>query len=61
MKLKRKEGCEDVPLPRYMSDGASGMDLYAAVEGEVVLNPGGSEMCMPVDTKRKRARAAAWR
>ncbi len=40
MKLKRKKGCEDVPLPRYMSDGASGMDLYAAVEGDVVLNPG---------------------
>jgi len=31
---------EGVPLPKYMSHSASGMDLYAAVDGEVVLKPG---------------------
>ena len=30
----------DLPLPRYMSDQAAGMDLCAAVEGEVALGPG---------------------
>ncbi len=40
MKLKRKTGCEDLPLPRYMSEGASGMDLYAAVEQDVEIAPG---------------------
>jgi dUTP pyrophosphatase len=37
--IKRKSGCEDLPLPQYMSSGSSGMDLYADVQGEVVLNP----------------------
>ena len=40
VELKRKTGCNDLPLPRYMSDGASGMDLYAAVQGDVTLAPG---------------------
>ncbi len=30
----------DIPLPRYMSDDAAGMDLYAAVEGKELLLPG---------------------
>jgi dUTP pyrophosphatase len=29
-----------VPLPKYMSHAASGMDLYAAVEADVTLKPG---------------------
>ena len=40
LKIKRKPGCEDLPLPAYMSPGASGMDLRAAVEETVVLQPG---------------------
>jgi len=40
VEVKRREGCDDLPLPRYMSEGASGMDLVAAVEGEVTLAPG---------------------
>jgi dUTP pyrophosphatase len=31
---------KDLPLPQYMSPGASGLDLPAAIEGEVVLSPG---------------------
>jgi dUTP pyrophosphatase len=30
----------DLPLPEYMSPGASGLDLPAAIEGEIVLAPG---------------------
>jgi len=29
-----------VPLPRYMTEGASGMDLFASLEKEVILEPG---------------------
>jgi len=38
--VKRTANGKEVPLPRYMSAGAAGMDLYAAVEETVVLNPG---------------------
>jgi dUTP pyrophosphatase len=40
IKIKKKDNCEDLPLPSYMSSGSSGMDLYADVEGEVSINPG---------------------
>jgi dUTP pyrophosphatase len=29
----------DVPLPAYATDGASGMDVRAAVDGELVVSP----------------------
>lgn len=32
---------EGMELPRYMTDQAAGMDLAAAVPGEVVIQPGG--------------------
>jgi dUTP pyrophosphatase len=38
--LKKKEGCEDLPVPRYATNGSSGMDLTADVEADVVLKPG---------------------
>ena len=38
--LKRKEGCADLPLPKYATLGSSGMDLCADVEGEVIILPG---------------------
>ena len=38
--IKKKEGCQDLPTPCYMSDGASGMDVYADVDNEVTLAPG---------------------
>lgn len=40
VQVKRKAGCRDLPLPEYMSSGAAGMDLLAAVEAEVPLAPG---------------------
>ena len=36
----RTAGNDDLPPPRYMSDHASGMDVYAACAGEVVVGPG---------------------
>jgi len=40
IKVKRKAGCEDLPLPKYMSEGASGMDLYADVDSDLTIAPG---------------------
>ncbi len=39
IRIKKKPGYEDFELPRYMSGGAAGMDLRAAVEGEIELRP----------------------
>jgi dUTP pyrophosphatase len=38
--LRQKEGFEDLPLPCYMTDGSSGMDVYAAIDGQIILRPG---------------------
>jgi len=38
--IRRKPGCEDLPLPRYMSEAAAGMDVCAAVDAPVALAPG---------------------
>ena len=40
VEIARKPGTEDVPLPGYMSEHASGMDIRAAVEEPVELAPG---------------------
>jgi dUTP pyrophosphatase len=38
--IERLSGSEDLPLPRYMTDHAAGMDIVAAVAAEVVIVPG---------------------
>jgi len=38
--FKRLPGGEDLPLPKYQTAFAAGMDLYAAVKSDVVLAPG---------------------
>lgn len=40
IRIKVKEGCEDLPVPRYATAGSSGMDLYADIEGELTILPG---------------------
>jgi dUTP pyrophosphatase len=42
VKIKRIRPQEDsdLPSPRYMTEKSSGMDLYAAVNEEIFLNPG---------------------
>ena len=38
--VQRSPGTNDLPMPAYMSAGAAGMDLYADVREDVILNPG---------------------
>jgi dUTP pyrophosphatase len=38
--IKRLEGNTDLPLPRYLSAGAVGLDLHAAVTDSVAILPG---------------------
>jgi len=38
--IKKKEGCADLPVPKYATSGSSGMDLSADVDGEVQILPG---------------------
>ncbi len=40
--IKKVEGADDIPLPRYMTEGSSGMDLYAAVVQAITIAPGGT-------------------
>ena len=40
IQIRRKPGCEDVPLPQYMSEHAAGMDVCAACEKDVAVAPG---------------------
>lgn len=40
VKVRVRSGCEDLALPAYETDHASGMDLRAAVDGPLVLQPG---------------------
>lgn len=55
IEITRKPGCEDIPLPCYMSGGAAGMDVRAACDGDVTISPGqvklipcGFSMAVPV-------------
>lgn len=38
--VKRLPHNQDLPLPKYMSEHAAGMDLYAAVEHITIIKPG---------------------
>ena len=40
LRIRRKAGSEKVPQPRYMSEHASGMDVFAACAEDVVVSPG---------------------
>ena len=40
VQIKRLENNPDLPLPGYETDGSSGMDIRAAVNESVILNPG---------------------
>ena len=44
VRISRNKGCEDIPLPKYMTEHASGMDICAAVDNDVVLSPGEREL-----------------
>ena len=40
MKIKRVSGANDLPLPVYATDGASGMDVVANIKEDVILRSG---------------------
>jgi dUTP pyrophosphatase len=40
IEIKQLPNAEGLPLPRYQTEHASGVDLCAAVEGELVIGPG---------------------
>lgn len=40
LKLKKVKGFEDLATPSYATRGSVGMDLYAAINGEVTIAPG---------------------
>lgn len=52
--IVRTDDAKDLPLPKYMSDGAAGMDIYANVHtdtvvtvGEIKLIPTGIRIALP--------------
>lgn len=38
--IQRLPGTDDIPLPEYATQGSAALDLRAAVEGDVCLQPG---------------------
>lgn len=38
--IQRQPGQESLPLPCYMTSAAAGMDVFAAVDGDVAVPPG---------------------
>ncbi len=40
VKVKQLPHGKDIPLPKYMTEHSAGMDLYAAVEKELIIPPG---------------------
>jgi dUTP pyrophosphatase len=42
--IQKLPGTEDLPLPRYMTEHAAGLDLFAAVRRDVEIRPGRREM-----------------
>jgi dUTP pyrophosphatase len=38
--VKKLKGCEDITLPKHMTPHSAGMDIFAAVEEEIVIEPG---------------------
>jgi dUTP pyrophosphatase len=40
VQIRRLPSSDGLPLPTYMTDGAAGMDLHAAVAEDLVIGPG---------------------
>lgn len=40
LKIKKLEGTEDIPSPKYMTEGSVGMDLYASVTSPIAIEKG---------------------
>jgi len=44
VRFLRLPGTEDIPLPAYQTEGSSGLDVCAANEADIVLEPGAFAM-----------------
>jgi dUTP pyrophosphatase len=44
IRVRRLPGAEDLPLPRQATEGSSGFDLRACVEGSMAIEPGGRRL-----------------
>lgn len=40
LRVKRRSDAEDLPLPRYMTEASAGLDLHAATDGPLTVEPG---------------------
>ena len=40
IKIKKLNHAKDLPIPKYETNGSAGMDLYAAVDSEIIINIG---------------------
>jgi dUTP pyrophosphatase len=40
LKVRRRNGTEDLPAPKYMTAHSAGMDLHAANDEPIVIEPG---------------------
>lgn len=40
LKIKKLENLKEIALPKYETDGSAGMDLKAAIDESITLNPG---------------------
>ena len=40
IKIKKLNHAKDLPIPKYETIGSAGMDLYAAVDSEIIINKG---------------------
>lgn len=47
LQVRRLPSSDGLPLPAYMTDGAAGMDLHAAVAADVTIEPG-SVVLVPI-------------
>jgi dUTP pyrophosphatase len=39
LKIKKVKGFEDLPTPKFMTSGAAGMDLFAAIDEDITIKP----------------------
>jgi len=39
LKIKKVKGFEDLPTPKFMTSGAAGMDLFAAIHEDITVKP----------------------
>ena len=40
IQIQKEASADDLPLPRYATPGAAGLDLYAAIDVDLILAPG---------------------